>query len=101
MLDLRNEEIIYPGNRFMIYALFPDTNISIHHILGFRGLNTVFAVGKSIINKSSTKNIGDLMLKYDGGGHMAAGTCQIEHEDSKRVLSEIVESLKEKVACEA
>ncbi len=101
VLDLRAEEVIYPGNRFMIYALFPQTNVSIHHILGFRGLNTVFAVGKSIINKSSTKNIGELMLKYNGGGHMAAGTCQVEHKDSKKVLSELIEELKDKVTCEA
>ncbi len=97
VLDLREEEIIYPGNRFMIYALFPDTNVSIHKIWGFKKQNTVFAVGKSIINKSSTANIGDLMLNFNGGGHMAAGTCQVAHDVADAVLEEILLNLKEKV----
>ena len=96
VLDLRNEEIIYPGNRFMIYALYPQTNVSIHKMWGFQKQNTVLAVGKSIINRSSSANIGDLMLNYEGGGHMAAGTCQIPHNMSQTVLADIVESLKEK-----
>ena len=63
ILDLRDEEIIYPGNRFMIYAMFPQTNISIHVLWGFKKQNTVFATGKSIIDRSSKTNIGELMLK--------------------------------------
>ncbi|MCH9813921.1 MAG: exopolyphosphatase [Epsilonproteobacteria bacterium] len=93
VLDLRDEEIIYPGNRFMIYALYPETNISIHHIWGFQKQNTVFAVGKSIVNKTSQANIGDIMLGYDGGGHMAAGTCQVSHEKANNVLKEIIHSV--------
>ncbi len=101
VLDLREEEIIYPGNRFMIYALFPETNVSIHRIWGFKKQNTVFAVGKSIINRTSEANIGDIMLNYNGGGHMAAGTCQVSHEIADTVLVDIIESLKEKVTCKA
>lgn len=97
VLDLRNEEIIYPGNRFMIYALFPETNVSIHQIWGFQKQNTVFAVGKSIINRSSHANIGDVMLNFNGGGHMAAGTCQVPHDIADVVLDEIVLSMSEKV----
>jgi nanoRNase/pAp phosphatase (c-di-AMP/oligoRNAs hydrolase) len=100
VLDLRNEEVIYPGNRFMIYALYPECNVSIHKMWGFQKQNTVLAVGKSIINRSSNANIGELMLKYGGGGHMAAGTCQVPHETSQRVLSEVIESLKEQKLCE-
>jgi len=101
VLDLRDEEIIYPGNRFMIYALYPQTNVSIHKMWGFQKQNTVLAVGKSIINRSSSANIGDLMLNYEGGGHMAAGTCQVAHDVSEAVLADIVESLTEKELCEA
>ncbi len=89
VLDLRNEETIYAGNRFMIYALFPDCNISIHILWGLNKLNTVFATGKSILNKTSKTNIGELMLKYDGGGHENAGTCQVENDDAERVLAEL------------
>ena len=99
VLDLMDEEIIYPGNRFMIYALYPECNISIHRLWGFKKQNTVFAVGKSIINRSSSANIGDLMLNYEGGGHMAAGTCQVAHEIADTVLHDIIESLKEKELC--
>jgi nanoRNase/pAp phosphatase (c-di-AMP/oligoRNAs hydrolase) len=93
VLDLRNEETIYAGNRFMIYALFPETNISIHVLWGLKKQNTVFATGKSIFNRSSNTNIGELMLKYGGGGHQAAGTCQIENEKSEAVLKELIEKI--------
>jgi nanoRNase/pAp phosphatase (c-di-AMP/oligoRNAs hydrolase) len=74
----------------MIYALFPETNISIHVLWGLRQQNTVFAIGKSIINRSSKTNVGELCLSYDGGGHMNAGTCQVENEQSDIILQEIV-----------
>lgn len=93
VLDLRKEEMIYAGNRFMIYALFPDINISIHVIWGLNKLNTVFATGKSVLNRSSKTNIGELMLKYGGGGHHAAGTCQIDNEDADQVLSELIKKI--------
>jgi nanoRNase/pAp phosphatase (c-di-AMP/oligoRNAs hydrolase) len=101
VLDLRNEEIIYPGNRFMIYALYPEANISIHMMWGFQKQNTVLAVGKSIVNRSSAANIGELMLNYEGGGHMAAGTCQVAHDISEAVLEDVIDNLKERELCEA
>lgn len=90
ILDLRNEETIYATNRFLIYALFPDCNISIHVIWGLRQLNTVFATGKSIINRTSNTNIGELMLEYDGGGHQNAGTCQVPNEQAEQALRELI-----------
>ncbi len=93
VLDLRNEETIFPGNRFMIYALFPRCNISIHVIWGFQKQNTVFAVGKSIIDRSSKTTVGELMLKYNGGGHEAAGTCQIDNTKAQDVLGELIKTI--------
>ncbi|SFN74046.1 nanoRNase/pAp phosphatase, hydrolyzes c-di-AMP and oligoRNAs [Formivibrio citricus] len=90
VLDLRNEETIYATNRFMIYALFPDCNISIHAMWGMRQLNTVFATGKSIVNRTSHTNIGELMLEYGGGGHENAGTCQVPNEDAESILRELI-----------
>ena len=90
VLDLREEEVIHPTNRFMLYALFPQCNISIHVLWGFKRQNTVYATGKSIIDRSSKTNVGELMLSYGGGGHEAAATCQIEHEDAERVLAELI-----------
>ena len=94
VLDLRNEEVIYAGNRFMIYAMYPETNISIHVLWGVQKQNTVFATGKSILNRSSKTDIGELMLKHGGGGHNAAGTCQVSNEQADNVLRELVSKIR-------
>jgi nanoRNase/pAp phosphatase (c-di-AMP/oligoRNAs hydrolase) len=90
VLDLRGEETIWVGNRFMIYALFPQCNISIHEMWGLKKQNTVFATGKSILDRSSKTNVGALMLEYGGGGHDAAGTCQVENDKAVELLAQIV-----------
>jgi nanoRNase/pAp phosphatase (c-di-AMP/oligoRNAs hydrolase) len=93
ILDLRHEETIWAGNRFMIYALFPEINISIHVLWGLRMQNTVFATGKSIFDRTSKTDIGALMLKYGGGGHIAAGTCQVPNDQATKVLSELIATI--------
>jgi nanoRNase/pAp phosphatase (c-di-AMP/oligoRNAs hydrolase) len=90
VLDLRFEETIYATNRFMVYTLFPESNISIHVLWGKQKLNTVFTVGKSIFNRSCSTDVGELCLEYGGGGHQSAGTCQVPHEDAEQVLSELM-----------
>ena len=90
VLDLRDEEVIHPTNRFTIYALFPQCNISIHVLWGLRQQNTVFATGKSILNRTSKTNIGALMLENGGGGHENAGTCQVVNESADDVLQKLV-----------
>ncbi|MDH5488659.1 MAG: exopolyphosphatase [Rhodospirillaceae bacterium] len=90
VLDLRKEDTIYATNRFMIYAMYPDTNISIHVMWGLNKLNTVFATGGSILNRTSKTNIGELMLEYGGGGHHAAGTCQVDNDEAEKVLDELI-----------
>ena len=93
VLDLRKVVIIYAINRFMIYALFPQTNISIHVMWGVQKQNTVFAVGKSILDRGSKTNIGELMLQYGGGGHHAAGTCQLPNDQADDKLKEIIRKI--------
>ena len=93
VLDLRNETLIHPTNRFLIYALYPDTNISIHVLWGLKQQNTVFAIGKSILNRSSKTNVGELCLQYGGGGHMAAGTCQVENDQAETTLSALIKQI--------
>lgn len=95
VVRLKDEETIYPGNRFVKYALFPETNISIQVIWGLKKQNTVLTVGKSIFNRSSKVNIGELMLGYGGGGHFNAGTCQIDNDRAEEVLAEIIQKLKD------
>lgn len=93
IIDLRNEDTIWAGNRFMVYALFPQASVSVHVIWGKNKQNTVLAVGKSILNKTSKTEIGDLMLEYGGGGHSAAGTCQVENLKANEKLDEVVEKI--------
>jgi nanoRNase/pAp phosphatase (c-di-AMP/oligoRNAs hydrolase) len=90
VLDLRDEDPIYATNRFTIYALHPKATMSIHALWGLRKQNTVFATGKSILDRSSRTDVGELMLAYGGGGHEAAGTCQVANEDADRVLTELL-----------
>ncbi len=93
VLNLKDEETIYAGNRFMIYAMHPETNISIHVLWGLKQQNTVFAIGKSIVNRSSKTNIGELCLKYEGGGHENAGTCQVANDRADEVLQELIKKI--------
>ena len=93
VLDLRNEEVIHAGNRFMIYALYPETQISVHVAWGFKKQNTAVMIGKSIVNKASNVDIGELCLKYGGGGHHNAGTCQLENDVVDKQLPDIIAAL--------
>jgi nanoRNase/pAp phosphatase (c-di-AMP/oligoRNAs hydrolase) len=90
VLDLRGEETIYAGNRFMIYALYPECNISIHVLWGVKKQNTVLAIGKSIVNRSSKTNVGELCLQYGGGGHANAGTCQLDNSAVDKGLGDVI-----------
>ncbi|MCZ8374160.1 MAG: exopolyphosphatase [Beijerinckiaceae bacterium] len=89
ILDLRGEETIYASNRFMIYALFPQTSISVHVMWGRAKQNTVLAFGKSIFDRSNPTNVGELMLEHGGGGHHAAGTCQVDNAAADEILAAI------------
>lgn len=92
-VDLRDEDPIYATNRFVIYALYPETNISMHVLWGRQKLNTVFAVGKSILDRSSKTNVGSLMLEYGGGGHQAAGTCQVDNDRAQEVREALIQRI--------
>ena len=93
VLDLRDEETIYAGNRFMVYAMYPETQISVHVAWGFRKQNTAVMIGKSILDKRSKANIGELCLSYGGGGHANAGTCQIDNDKVDAALPDIIAAL--------
>src|SRR3954465_1562340 len=93
VLDLRDEEVIHPTNRFMVYALHPECTVSVHLLGGLRRQNTGIAVGRSIVDRSSRFDIGRLMLAHGGGGHEAAGTCQIDNDRAEMVLPEIVDTI--------
>ncbi|MBP5165454.1 MAG: exopolyphosphatase [Lachnospiraceae bacterium] len=93
VIDLRNEETIYTGNRFMVYAMHPEIEISVHVAWGFKKQNTAVMIGKSIINRNSKYDIGELCLSYGGGGHTNAGTCQIDNDKIDTELPIIIEKI--------
>ncbi len=91
--DLRGVDPIYSGNRFMIYSMYPDQNISAWIVNGKGGKGCSAAVGYSILNKTSTIDVGKLMLKYNGGGHKAVGTCQFSDANMEADLPKMLEEL--------
>ena len=93
VLDLRDLDVIYAGNRFMIYAMYPEIEISVHVAWGFKKQNTAVMIGKSIINKASKVDIGELCLEYGGGGHANAGTCQLDNDKVDGELPTIIKKL--------
>lgn len=93
VVDLRGEQVIHAGNRFMVYALFPEVRVSVHVLAGKQNQNTVLAIGKSILDRTSPVDVGAVALSYGGGGHQAAGTCQVAHSDAERVIAEVVHAV--------
>lgn len=96
ILPLKEEDIIYTGNRFLVYAMYPEAKISVHVMWGLKKQNTAITIGKSIVNRSSNVNIGEICLKYGGGGHRNAGTCQLDNDKVDEILPEIIAQLNEK-----
>lgn len=93
VLYLKDEETIYTGNRFLVYAMYPQTKISVHVMWGLKKQNTAITIGKSIVDRSSQVNIGDICLKYGGGGHKNAGTCQLDNDKVDELLPQIIDLL--------
>jgi len=91
--DLRDVEPIYTGNRFLIYSLHPEQNISIWVVDGRGKQNCPIAVGHSVFNRTSKTNVGALMLKYGGGGHHQVGTCQVSYDEADQVIGELIKSM--------
>lgn len=93
LIRLKNQEPIYVGNRFFIYALFPDAKVSIHEMWGLKKRNTVFTLGKSILNRTSNKDLARICKKHGGGGHKNAATCQVPNGMADEVLKDILVQL--------
>ena len=96
VLDLRDQETIYAGNRFVLYALYPECNVSIHVMRGRYRETTILAMGKSILNRTNPASIGELALSYGGGGHAAAGTCQVPTDEADQILPQVIQALNQK-----
>ncbi|MCP4214398.1 MAG: exopolyphosphatase [bacterium] len=95
VIRLLEVDEILSGNRFKEYVLFPEQNVSVRIIWGFKKQNIVFTCGHSVVNRTSKTDVGSLMLKYGGGGHRMVGTCQVPAEGWERVQDEIIKAMKQ------
>lgn len=93
--DLRELDRTPIGNRFLIYTLFPDGNISFRIFKG-RNNDLVAALGHNIFNRTCKTDVGILLGEYSGGGHKGAGTVQFPIEVADEKFREIIEKLKRK-----
>ena len=91
VIDLRNCEAIPVGNRFLEYVLYPEQNISIRIVDGKNKEFAMISVGHSIINPTSSIDVGVLTLNYGGGGHKRVGTCQVAYEEVDKVVAEMLD----------
>jgi nanoRNase/pAp phosphatase (c-di-AMP/oligoRNAs hydrolase) len=88
--DLREVERLPAGNRFLIYTLFPETNVSLRVHWGPAHHSVIAAVGHSIFNRTCKTSVGDLMSRYGGGGHQGAGTCVLPLDKAADAIDEIL-----------
>ena len=88
--DLREIERLPAGNRFLVYTLFPDTNVSLRVHWGPAHNSVIAAVGHSIFNRTCKTSVGDLMSRYGGGGHQGAGTCVLPLDEAAEAIDEIL-----------
>ena len=94
-IDLRNVETIYSGNRFLIYTLYPEQNVSVWVVDGRGNVNVAITVGYSITNRTCKANVGSIMLSLGGGGHKQVGTCQVPTEEADKAIEEVIKRLQE------
>ncbi len=88
--DFRDLDKVFAVNRFLIYAIYPNTNLSATLRPAPRSGYVEIAIGKSIFDRSSSINVGSMLLAYGGGGHAAAGTCQVPAAKADETLDKIL-----------
>jgi len=97
LLDLRDTEDLTDANRFLLYMLYGDGNISMKIAHDSQRVDTTaISVGYNIFNPTSTVNVGELLSNYGGGGHRVVGSCRVPDHDAERAIREILEHITEK-----
>jgi hypothetical protein len=91
--DVRGKGQTPTGNRFLIYTLFPEANVSMRISDVHGGEKVSIQLGHSILNRTCHTNVGELLGTLGGGGHEGAGTCQPAKADADRVIAEILDAL--------
>lgn len=94
VVDFRKEELLFPGNRFMVYALFPECNVSLQVVRNGEGRSTTISCGRSFLDRSFTGDVGSLMRSFGGGGHQRAGACTVTTAEVDHVVSTLIGQLR-------
>ncbi len=91
VVDLSHEDIIYPGNPFMVYALYPEADISM--IIQNSGDTSDFEIGASIINLNNSLDIGAMLRSMGGSGHKKEGKIKCAQSDKNNLKMKLIESI--------
>lgn len=92
--DFRSLEPVPNGNRFLTYSLFPESHASVK--IRFSDPNhthVMLSIGRSIFNRQSHVNIGNLLSRFGGGGHAGAGGCTLDAAIADTVIEEILDAM--------
>ncbi|HEY5908702.1 MAG TPA: exopolyphosphatase, partial [Vicinamibacteria bacterium] len=92
--DFRKVSPLPVGNRFLVYTLFPQANISLRVHWGPTREHVSVAVGHSIFNRTSRTSVGNLMSHYGGGGHKGAGHCLLPTAQAEEKVAEMIATMK-------
>lgn len=92
--DFRSLEKVPVGNRFLIYTLFPETNVSVRVHWGPQKKFVAASVGHNIFNRTSKANCGRICSVFEGGGHKGAGGCPLPPNRADAMIAQIVKMLK-------
>ena len=94
--DFRSMQPAPDGNRFLVYALYPEASVSVKiRFADPLSENLIVSVGRSILKDGCNVNIGKLLTRFGGGGHAGAGACKFSAADGDRYIPEIINTLEE------
>jgi hypothetical protein len=82
------------GNRFLVYSLFPESVVNMKIRYSNEDKNTILvSVGHSIFNRNCRVNVGDMLSRFEGGGHAAAGACSFDAGKAADYIPKIIDLL--------
>ena len=92
--DFRPVERVPVGNRFLVYTLFPETNVSVRVQWGPDKKFAAVTLGHNIFNRTCSANCGHICSDFGGGGHKGAGACPLPPDKADGMIAEIIRRLK-------
>lgn len=91
LTDFRSLERVPVGNRFLVFALFPQINVAARVQWGARREFAMLTLGHSILNRTCQTNVGALAARYGGGGHQGAGSIKLTSDYDQQIQMIVAE----------